>query len=386
MEDTITPNRALGNGRWDKALKKNMVALSLSDDYDGAKHEWIATGKVWWNGLSAIPDWAANHTHKCLCGHNIVYHFEIHNTETDVREAVGSDHINSYLILRAIREETGLSNEQITDDMIVEWIDVRVSALKANAWWEMNGEEFTKMFDTVKDLDLRVNVRSSGVYWDSNLRMYRPKDFIRKRSEGQYGEPRYKMASIVWRWNHPDNAKAQINRAGYPNQKLYNDLLMFYFTLEQAQTEVKKQDDFYNDRIAELEKSDLLEKEKRSEAIKRRLNKVKQVKEIIFKPAFEEACEYYGVKPFIPEQGKDAWEEKFLLNIKSRMIRGDTLTEKQLSKLTTILNGNNQNSTPATDKQKNYLKRLGYDGDLDDITKSQASDEITKIKQEKWGN
>ena len=68
------------------------------------------------------------------------------------------------------------------------------------------------------------------------------------------------------------------------------------------------------------------------------------------------------------------------------MIRGDTLTEKQLSKLTTILNGNNQNSTPATDKQKNYLKRLGYDGDLDDITKSQASDEITKIKQEKWGN
>ena len=39
--------------------------------------------------------------------------------------AVGSDHINSYLIMRAIREETGLKDGEITDSMIDEWVTVR---------------------------------------------------------------------------------------------------------------------------------------------------------------------------------------------------------------------------------------------------------------------
>jgi len=385
-DDTITPKRALGNGKWDRALKKRMVDLSKSDNYDEAKHEWIATGQVWWRGLnSEPPSWVTQHSDKCLCGHNIVYHFEIHNTETDVRECVGSDHINSYLILRAIKEETGLSVNQITDEMIVEWIDVRVSALKRNAWWELNGDEFTKMFNAVKDLDLRVNVRTSGRYYDSQLRMYRDKTFIRKRSEGNFGESFYKMASIVWRWNHPENPKAQINRAGYPNQRLYNDLLMFYFSIEEADALIKKEDDFRKNRIDELEKEDVLREQLRQEQINRRLNRVKQVKEVIFQPAFEEACEYYGVKPFISEQGNDAWEENFLKDIKVRMIRGQELSEKQVAKLVSVLNKERSEPQEATSKQKNYLRRLGYEGELDDITKAQASDEITKLKKQKWG-
>lgn len=144
----VKPNRELGEGRWDKKLIERMVELSKADNYDDAKHEWIATGNVWWTGLGDAPAWATNHIHKCLCGHDIVYHFEIHNTETDIRECVGSDHINSYLIFRAIKEENpGLSDDQITDEMIEEWITVRVEALKKNAWWKLHGDEFTRMFN-----------------------------------------------------------------------------------------------------------------------------------------------------------------------------------------------------------------------------------------------
>ena len=161
MTEDFVFTRSLGNGRWDRKLKERMTELSVADNYDDAKHEWIATGNVWWEQVGdRRPEWARNHPDKCLCGHNIVYHFEIHNTENDVRECVGSDHINSYLILRAIKEETGLSEKYITDDMIDEWITVRVKSLKKDAWWNINGEGFTKMFDAVKEYDLRVNAVS----------------------------------------------------------------------------------------------------------------------------------------------------------------------------------------------------------------------------------
>ena len=43
--------RNLGDGRWDKILKKKMVELSVADNYDEAKYEWKATGEVWWQVL-----------------------------------------------------------------------------------------------------------------------------------------------------------------------------------------------------------------------------------------------------------------------------------------------------------------------------------------------
>lgn len=43
MRDDIVAKRALGNGRWDKKLKANMVELSIADNYDEAKLEWTAT-------------------------------------------------------------------------------------------------------------------------------------------------------------------------------------------------------------------------------------------------------------------------------------------------------------------------------------------------------
>ena len=381
MVKEISPKRALGNGRWDRKLKERMVALSKADDYDEAKHEWVATGEVWWEGVGAMPHWC-NTPFKCLCGHDIVYHFEIHNTETDVREAVGSDHINSYLILRAIREETGLSDEFITDEMIEEWIEVRVEALKKTVWWRNNGEHFTEMFDAIKDLDLRVNVREDGKYYDSQFREYRPRTFIRKRAEGEFGKPGYKMASIVWRWNHPDNPKAQANRKGWPNNKLYNDLLMFYYTINDAKDWCEKQDKINTDRLVELKNIDdaAIEKRKKFEERKKMVATVQEIQHL---PVFVEACEYYDVKPFVPEEGKDAWEVKFLTDIKKRMVDGNVLTEKQAQKLWDVLRTNKAVTVPATEKQKNYLIRLGYEGDIDEITKAEASVAISEIKQER---
>jgi hypothetical protein len=125
--------------------------------------------------------------------------------------------------------------------------------------------------------------------------------------------------------------------------------------------------------------------ERRKAAIERKNKIVATVQDINHQPAFLEACEYYGVKPFVPEQGKDSWEERFLLDIKNRMIKGDVLSEKQTKKLWDVLSSDKKEDVPATERQKNYLIRLGYEGDIDDITKSDASTEISKLKKEKWG-
>jgi alcohol dehydrogenase YqhD (iron-dependent ADH family) len=55
------------------------------------------------------------------------------------------------------------------------------------------------------------------------------------------------------------------------------------------------------------------------------------------------------------------------------------LTEKQVEKLWDIDKKKNI-VEKATDKQKNYLKRLGFEGDIDELTKSQASIEINKLR------
>jgi hypothetical protein len=378
----IIPKRALTNGRWDKKLKENMVALSVADNYNEAKHEWIATGQVWWELLGDIPNWANQHSHKCLCGHDIVYHFEIHNTETDVRECVGSDHINSYLILRAIHEETGVATEHITDAMIEEWINVRVQSLKKEAWWKVHGDQFTEMFDAVKDLDLRINVRKKGRYYDETYRQYRDKTYIRKRADGNFGAPDYRMASIVWRWNHPENPKAQTTRLGYPNQRLFNDLMIFYYSIEKAKVRIEKEDKKLVKRLDHLKEFDEQQRLAREAEKERREKLVAEVETQENDPIFQEACEYYGVKPFIPEQGDNTWERKFLLNIKKQMLSGKPLSEKQTQRLWIVLNNENAVQEPASERQKQYLVRLGYEGDVDSILKNDASFHIQKLKEE----
>lgn len=230
-----------------------------------------------------------------------------------------------------------------------------------------------------------MNVRTDGTqYWDSQLRMRRNKTFIRKRATGNFGEPGYKMASIVWRWNHPENSKSQHDRRGYPNQALWLDLMKFYLQLEEAEKTVKMEEKQIADRVEMLKKHDEKQVSLKKAQVERREKVVATVQDIQHEPAFQEACEYYGLTPFVPEQGRDSWEENFLQDLKRKMTNGVVLTENQINKLNSIFT-TEKVVAEATDKQKSYLVRLGYEGDLDNLTKDEASNQITILKQGRWG-
>ena len=378
--------RELGNGRWDKILKRKMTELSVSDDYDEAKHEWVATGNVWWRGCGEErPHWAMEHPDQCLCTHNIVYHFEIHNTENHIRECVGSDHINSYLIIRAIEEEQNISREAITEEMIEEWVKVNVATMKKNAWWNNNGERFESMFNEIKDLDLRVNVRTKGNYYDPKVKKYVPKTVIRKTSSGQYGSALYKMGSIVWRWNHPDNPKAQIHSRGYPTEKLMNDLSLFFALLQQHKDKTEAEDKEYQDRVIEVQKQVALLKEQ-NVANQRRIAENRVLAENMRADTedaeFTENCKRYGLLPFSEESASNDWERKFLRSVRSWILSDREPTTAQVATLEKIINSE-RDFVSATDKQCAFLLKLGFDGDISKLSKRQASNEIDNLLKER---
>jgi len=360
--ETVQAKRELGNGRWDRALKKNLVLFSEADNYDDAKLEWLATGNVWWKPFyeesSDAPDWVLNSHQgygKCLCGHPVKYHFEIQNTVNGNIECVGSDHINTYLIIRAIRESTGLADEFITDEMIAEWIDVRVEGMKKESWWEQHGSMFEFKFNRIKDLDLRINVRTKGQYYDGNLGMMRDKTFIRKRAMD--GE----MASIVWRWNHPNNPKAQINTRGYPNRKLLQDLDDFYYESKKYQAIADAEDAMIEDRINQS----------------REMRKEKEMGMVVAR------MQFYGITHYALKRQNtnlNNWESTFLEDIERRIVRhpNKPLSKHQIDKLWEIF-------SPATDKQKAFMAKLGFTEEEMRVTKRQASSLISEAVEKQDG-
>jgi hypothetical protein len=99
-------------------------------------------------------------------------------------------------------------------------------------------------------------------------------------------------------------------------------------------------------------------------------------------PIFVEVCEYYGVRPFFVEEARSTWEEKFLTDMKRRMIEKKPLSDKQYDKLVSVLTGNNSwNDIPATEKQIAYIIRLGYDGETAGLNKGEASELIGNLKR-----
>tara|TARA_Y100001937_G_C7121676_1_gene332914 strand:- start:306 stop:1466 length:1161 start_codon:yes stop_codon:yes gene_type:complete len=364
--------RALGNGRWDRVLKERITELSEADTYNEAKLEWRVTGRCWWGYGSQsahAPDWVeqTNHVGECLCGHRIVYHYEIENTENGVRECLGSDHITSYLILRGLMEETGLEESEITEEMIQEWINVRVKSMKADAWWHENGEEFEKNFNLVKDMDLRINVNVSGKkYFDKTLKMERPVTKIRKRSSGRFPMSSYKMASIVWRWNHPDNPKNQKTVHGYPNDKLVADLNWFVHMIEEHRKELSRQDALISARLEVLADAEVRFKDILAKSVQ---NKAQD-------EAFKALCESQDLPYFDLSFAASIWEESFIRDMRLRITEGRNLTDKQADTLWNIVKGMTE---PATEKQINYLRSLGYRGDYALLTKQTASREIQMI-------
>ena len=265
--EEVIPRRSLGSGHWDKRLKERMVELSNADNYDDCKMEWIVTDNVWYIPFGedarvvlpvehCIGEGINIHPHECLCGHPIVWHFEIENTENGNKQIVGSEHIESYMVIRHF-ESKGYKATEVTEEMIDEWITEKVKALKAQWWWDLHGEQFTEWFEEIRELDLRVNVRNTGRYrYDNEIRRNVTIKAIRKRSEGAFGTPNYKMASIVWRWNHPDNTKKQIETRGYPNERLWNDVQMFYILAQGHRTAIEAEDVERLQRIEQIQEQE----------------------------------------------------------------------------------------------------------------------------------
>jgi|TARA_R100000482_G_scaffold93865_1_gene39135 hypothetical protein len=417
--------RELGEGRWDKVLMRRMVNLSVADNYDEAKEEWLATGSVWWRGNGEIPEWVSNSQQgegSCLCGHRITYHFEILNTENGIRECVGSDHINSYLIMRQIAQEKGQSIETITEEQIKEWINVRVGSMKAEAWWAENGESFEMMFNKIKEIDVRYNTRAgnrNNYYYDREINEYVYPRKLRKKSEGEFGTRHYKMASIVWRWNHPDNPKNQQTTRGYPNERLMRDLALYFVQSEPLIKKMKEEKERREIKKAEVAEKRRIEEERRRLRNLRsglnqrfrqmqnilnvpfqKLNSVEQQRERAIRDAerkviaqrraaekeiadnemlagtsesFEDMCGFYGIPVFDETFANNEWEREFLVSIKYQLTDQKELTSRQLNTCKQIFD-----ESPATEKQIKYLKALGYDGEVP--SKRWASKKISELK------
>jgi hypothetical protein len=420
MEERILAKRSLGEGHWDRKLKIRLVELSNADTYEEAKHEWIATGRIWWSGNNNVrPEWVHDHAGKCLCGHNVVYHFHIKNTENDNEECVGSDHIGSYLILREIKERLNLSEAEVTEEMIQTWIDVRVQSMIKTAWWHTNGEHFTEMFDKIKEADLRINSKRKNMYWCHTDSKYKYGLQILKRGSGTFGDDDYQMSSIVWRWNHPENSRRQIDGRGYPNDKLWADLVLFsvmYDMKYKAQIEAedarleertRKQHE-YNEqyRIRQKQREvERIERQKQHEIRRQQQEEEFEANEKIRKAKlrisdrdkyddeknqlddfsqfnnqeveeFKNMCDYYGIPAYDGSFPISVWESTFLLDIRTRLSRGQELSSAQLQTLKKICI-----VEKATEKQINYLKGLGYEEDTSNLSKRIASALITAKNQ-----
>ena len=78
--------------------------------------------------------------------------------------------------------------------------------------------------------------------------------------------------------------------------------------------------------------------------------------------------------------GSNDWENSFLRDMKDRMNKGKDLTTKQLNVLRRILTGGER---MATQKQIRYAVFLGYDGQTDNLSASEASKIIDRLIRER---
>lgn len=435
MAETIVAKRSLGEGHWDRKLMERMVELSVADNYEDAKEEWIATGSVWWGGNDDAPEWVTNSQQgvgKCLCGHNVVYHFEIRNLENGTIECVGSDHINTYLIMKEISIRTGRDISDISDGEIDTWIQERTKSMIAEAWMHKNGKMFNDIYERIKEIDVLFNVKSPCfMYYDHTDKRYRYGSHLRKKSKYQPTDVYYQMASIVWRWEHPENSKAQSRTRGYPTDKLWQDMIIFdakclleykekydRMMLKAREKTVEYNERMERQRIAREERleRERIERERREaeeaerlriynlpenvekrriaaeEAERKRIERQEELRrqreirearqfEIAKQnlannndsPEFRQMCLYYGIEPFGVEIANSRWEANFLNNIKNQMRTKKPLSDRQLETLREIV------LKTATEAQMKYLADLGYEGPK--ISRKKASEKIKELKE-----
>jgi len=202
----------------------------------------------------------------------------------------------------------------------------------------------------IRELELSIKVNEKGKYWYNQLWMYRPRSVIRKRSSGG------NMASIVWRWNHPDNRRNQQELHGYPNNKLLDDLDEFHEMSAPLIENLQKEDQIFADRIKMINSN--------KNAFFRRTDD----------DAINDMLEFYDLRNFneFSSSHLSDWENTFFTSIKQQLSKFKTLTNNQLETLQKLL-------VPATEKQINYLIALGFEGDTT-LSKRQASNAINEIK------
>ncbi len=321
-------------------LTNKLLELSNSNDYEEAKKEWRITGNVWKHGVNEesrlgfrVRDHVSGHPNSCLCGHGIVYHFEIENTENGTLEIVGSTCINNWMVLRHMEEKLKIDRRTITEKMIEEWKQTAVQTLIKDAWWEENGEDFLRDFNSIKDLDLRINVKKTGkMYWDESVKDYRPETFIRKSSNGRYGHTDYNMASIVWRWNHPDNKNKQRDtKRGIPNDKLLNDISLFQLNMEEIMDRVFKEDRHDSNRKIQLNSINSFIKQRMLDTHNNDVNE----------HDFLRGCKHYGIRPFTTGEAQNNWERRFLRDMRRKIVRMERPSPKQCDSLINILQRRN---------------------------------------------
>jgi len=387
-------------GKWDNpsgafniALKEKLTELSVSDNWQEAREEWKATGNVWYvpmkdDATEVLPEpHRSSHAHYCICGHPIAWHFEIENTENGRIEIVGSEHIGFWMIVRHMVENLGIDEDMVTQERVKEWITEAVKSMKAEWWWGQNGETFEEWFNAIKEQDLILNVREGKSYWDENTRRYENQIHIRKKSSGTYGTSDYQMASVVWRWNHPDNEKTQKETRGYPNDRLWNDIMMFYFNIEKHNDTIEANVLERQTRIALIAEQRRQQEETRlreqaeydeRQRIRREERLVREAEEQRLRDtALERTCDDWGIIEFTAMDGRNDWEQSFLSEMIGRINNMRHISEKQKKRVIKIVN---REDDEATEKQLSYIRKLGGEPDTN-LTKRQASAMIDELKE-----
>ncbi len=417
IRDIVDEKWVNPTGAYNIALKERLTALSVSDNWAEAKLEWKATGEVWYVPMRESADdilpaiHQEKHPHECVCGHKIAWHFEIINTENNIREIVGSEHIGFWMVARHLLADLNIPADMITQERVKVWIKESVKTMKAEWWWSRWGEQFEEWFNAVKETDLRVNVRDGESYWDSDTNRYEHQQLVRKKAVSKMGEPDYAMASIVWRWNHPNNSRRQIETRGYPNERLWNDLQMFYILSQRWKDEIAAEDAETARRIEQLAEQERIAEERRErqriENEERRQRdrerrEQRQIEEAELEgvreerrlaaviadrinaansnETFKDMCEYYDVPMFTPNIATKDWDKRFLTDMIRQMSSGKQLSPRQLSFLRNIVV---DEPLPATDKQIWYIKKLAGDDYVipDGLNRTDASSLIDQLKR-----
>tara|TARA_R110000822_G_scaffold67479_2_gene164352 strand:- start:86 stop:799 length:714 start_codon:yes stop_codon:yes gene_type:complete len=236
------------------------------------------------------------------------------------------------------------------------------------------------MFDEIKELDAVINNKHQFMYLhraSNDERYYDWHYDLKTRATGKFGDYGYQMASIVWRWNHEDNSKNQLIKYGYPNDRLWADLNLFYalrdvthrkveeehkqkakdatdsrniklYKEEQIRIEYRarkaEEKRLWDEGAEERERLALIEKERLAkEQIIRVQRRKLEALTILMKESevFNDACDYYGFPPFTIDslKGKETSTLFSLSVIKQMIMDGDKLQPHHLTTLQTYLGG-----------------------------------------------